>query len=186
MEEDLYRLLGGVGALAFVLEGVVVPVSIAAHILLFLVFQRLAPRRDALLWLVTAGAASLLTSALLGVTPIRLLLALYPFSREDALVVTAFWLISAWFYWNIATAVFRRSGVVSAALYALGAGLFPIRLGFLLISAGILLMGALFFKTGFEMLQQRGGAGQPGGVAPGGSVNHYQKHHVVVYDVAVA
>jgi hypothetical protein len=27
-EEDLYRLLGGVGALAFVLEGVVLPVSI--------------------------------------------------------------------------------------------------------------------------------------------------------------
>jgi hypothetical protein len=34
-EEDLYRLLGGVGALAFVLEGVVLPVSIAAHVMLF-------------------------------------------------------------------------------------------------------------------------------------------------------
>ncbi len=46
MEEDLYRLLGGIGALAFLLEGVVLPVSIAAHVLLILVFRRFAPLRD--------------------------------------------------------------------------------------------------------------------------------------------
>jgi hypothetical protein len=49
MEEDLYRLLSSVGALTFVLEGVVLPVSITAHALLFLVFRKFAPLRDSLL-----------------------------------------------------------------------------------------------------------------------------------------
>ncbi len=49
MEEDLYRLLGGVGALAYLLEGVVLPVSTAAHDLLFLVFRKFTPLKDTLL-----------------------------------------------------------------------------------------------------------------------------------------
>jgi len=69
MEEDLYRLLGGMGALTFVLEGVVLPVSIAAHVLLFLVFRKFAPLRDSLLWFAAAGAASVLTSTLLAIIP---------------------------------------------------------------------------------------------------------------------
>jgi hypothetical protein len=174
-EGDLYRLLGGVGALAFVLEGVVLPVSIAAHVLLFLVFRRFAPLRDSLFWFAAAGAASILTSTLLGITPVRLLLAPYPFEREAALTAAAAWLISAWFYWNIATAVFRRAGLASAALYTLGAGLFPLRIGFLFIAAAFLLLAYLFFKTGLEALQQKGGVGQPSHVTPGGSVGHQQK-----------
>jgi len=128
MEEDLYRHLGGVGALAFVLEGVVLPVTIAAHVLLFLVFRKFAPLRDSLLWFAAAGAASILTSTLLGITPVRLLLAPHPLEREAALTA-ATWLISAWFYWNIATAVFKKAGLASAALYTLGAGLSPLRNG---------------------------------------------------------
>jgi hypothetical protein len=174
-EEDLYKLLGGVGALAFVLEGVVLPVSIAAHVLLFLVFRKFAPLRDSLLWFAAAGAASILTSTLLGITPVRLLLAPYPFEREAALIAAAAWLISAWFYWNIATAVFRGAGLASAALYTLGAGLFPLRIGFVLIAAAFFLLAYLFFKTGPEMLQQKGGVGQPSHEAPGGSVGHQQK-----------
>jgi hypothetical protein len=174
-EEDLYRLLGGVGALAFVLEGVVLPVSIAAHVLLFLVFRRFAPLRDSLLWFAAAGAASILTSTLLGITPVRLLLAPYPFEREAALTAAAAWLISAWFYWNIATAVFKKAGLASAALYTLGAGLFPMRIGFLLIAAAFLLLAYLFFKTGLEALQQKGGIRQPSHVTPGSSVGHQQK-----------
>jgi hypothetical protein len=77
-EEDLYRLLGGVGALAFVLEGVVLPVSVAAHALLCLVFRKFAPLRDLQLWFTAAVAASILTSTPLGITPVRLLLALTP------------------------------------------------------------------------------------------------------------
>jgi hypothetical protein len=171
-EEDLYRLLGGVGALAFVLEGVVLPVSIAAHVLLFLVFRKFAPLRDSLLWFAAAGAASILTSTLLGITPVRLLLAPYPFEREAALTAAAAWLISAWFYWNIATAVFKRAGLASAVLYTLGAGLFPLRIGFVFIAAAFLLLAYLFFKTGLEVLQEKGGVGQPSHVAPGGSVGH--------------
>jgi hypothetical protein len=68
-EEDLYRLLGGIGALAFVLEGVVHPVTIAAHVLLFLVFRKFAQPRDSPLWFAAAGAASILTSTLLAITP---------------------------------------------------------------------------------------------------------------------
>jgi len=69
MEEDLYRLLGGVGALTFVLEGVAPPVSIATHALLFLPFRKFAPLRDSLIWFAAAGAASILTSTLLAITP---------------------------------------------------------------------------------------------------------------------
>jgi len=116
MEEDLYRLLGGIGALTFVLEGVVLPVSIAAHVLLFLVFRKFAPLRDSLLWFAAAGAASVLTSTLLAITPVRLLLAPYPFEREAALTAAAAWLISAWLYWNIARGVKRCGTCESAAL----------------------------------------------------------------------
>jgi len=116
MEEDLYRLLGGVGALTFVLEGVVLPVSIAAHDLFFLVFRRFAPLRDSLLWFAAAGAASVLTSTLLAITPVRLLLAPYPFEREAALTAATAWLISAWLYWNIARGVKRCGTCESAAL----------------------------------------------------------------------
>ena len=104
--------------MAFVLEGVVLPVSIAAHIMLFLVFRRFAPLKDTLLWFAAAGAASILTSTLLGITSVRLLLAPYLFEREAALTAAA------------------------------------------------------AFKTGLEMLQQKGGVGQPSHVAPGGSVGH--------------
>ena len=48
--------------MTFVLEGEVLPVSIATHVLLFLVFRKFAPLRDSLLWLAAAGAASILTS----------------------------------------------------------------------------------------------------------------------------
>jgi hypothetical protein len=68
---------------------VVLPVSIAAHVLLFLVFRRFAPLRDSLLWFAAAEAASILTSTLLGITPVRLLLAPYPFEREAALTAAA-------------------------------------------------------------------------------------------------
>jgi len=171
-EEGLYRLLGGVGALAFILEGVVLPVSIAAHVLLFLVFRRLAPFKDTLLWFATAGTASILTSVLLGLTPVRLLVAPYPFEREAALTVAAAWLISAWFYWNIATAIFQKRGLLSAALYTLGAGLFALRIGFLFISLAALLLAVMFFKTGLEILQQSDRAGEPPDVPHDGSVYH--------------
>ncbi len=82
MEKDLYRLLGNVGALAPLLEGVVLPVTLAA------------PLRDSLLWFAAAGAASILTSNVQGITPVRLLLAPYPFEMEVALTAAA-WLISA-------------------------------------------------------------------------------------------
>ncbi len=82
----------------------------------------------------------------------RLLLAPYPFERETA---AAAWLISAWLYWNIATAVFRRAGLASAALYR--AGLFPLRMGLVFIAAAFLLPAYLFFKTGLEALQEKGG-----------------------------
>ncbi len=91
MEEDLYRLLGGIGTLAFVLEGVVLPVSIAAHVLLYLVFRRFAPLRDSLLWFAAAGATFILTSILLDITPVRLLLAPYPFEREAALTAAVYY-----------------------------------------------------------------------------------------------
>jgi hypothetical protein len=156
--------------LAFVLEGVVLPVSIAAHVLLFLVFRKFAPLKDTLLWFAAAGAASILTSTLLGITPVRLLLAPYSFEREAALTAAATWLIPAWFYWNIATAVFWRAGLASAALYR--AGLFPLRIGFVFIAFAFLLLAYLFFKTDLEALQEKGGVGQPSHVAPGGSVGH--------------
>ncbi len=87
----------------------------------------------------------------------RLLLAPYPFEREAALTATA-WLISAWFYWNIATAVFKRAGLASVALYR--AGLFPLRIGFVFIAAAFPLLAYLFFKTGLEALQEKGGVGK--------------------------
>jgi hypothetical protein len=93
--------------------------------------------------------------------------------REGAALTAAAWLISAWFYWNIATAVYRRAGLASAALYR--AGLFPLRIGFVFIAAAFLLLAYLFFKTGLEALQEKGGVGQPSHVAPGGSVDHQQK-----------
>ncbi len=135
----------------------VLPVSIAAHVLLILVFRRFAPLRDSLLWFAAVGAASILTSTLLGITPVRLLLAPYPFEREADLGAAA-WLISAWFYWNIATAVFRRAGLASAVLYR--AGLFPLRIGFVFIAAAFLLLAYLFFKTGLGALQGKGGVGK--------------------------
>ncbi len=173
MEKELYRLLGGVGALAFILEGVLLPVSIAAHVLLFIVFQKLGRLRDALLWFATAGSASILTAVSLGVTPVRLLIAPYPVEKEALMAVASAWLLSAWFYWNIASALFKKAGVISAALYTLGAGLFPVRLGFLLIAAAFLLLALLFFKTGLEVAPQRGGAGQPSHVAADNPINHH-------------
>jgi hypothetical protein len=88
------------------------------------------------------------------------------------LTAAAAWLISAWFYWNIATAVFKKAVLASAALFTLGAGLFPLRIGFVFIAVAFLLLAYLFFKTGLEMLQQKGGVRQPSHVAPGGSVDH--------------
>jgi hypothetical protein len=67
--------------LAFVLEGVVLPISIAANDLLFLVFRKFAPLRDSPLWFAAAGAASILTLILLGITPVRLTPAPHPFER---------------------------------------------------------------------------------------------------------
>ncbi len=99
----------------------------------------------------------------------RLLLAPYPFERETA----AAWLISAWLYWNIATPVFRRTGLDSAALYR--PGLSPLRMGFVFIAAAFHLPAYLFFKTSLKALQQKGGVGQPSHVTPGGFVDHQQK-----------
>ncbi len=88
----------------------------------------------------------------------RLLLAPYPFEREAALTAAAAWLISAWFYWNIATAVFRRADLASATLYR--AGLFPLRISFVFIAAAFHLLAYLFFKTSLEALQEKGGVGK--------------------------
>lgn len=173
MERELYRLLGGIGALAFIVEGVVLPVSIAAHVLLFIVFQKLARPRDALLWFGAAGSASILTAVSLGVTPVRLLTAPYPVEKEALLALASAWLLSAWFYWNISTSIFQRWGVPSAALYTLGAGLFPLRVGFILIAGALLLLALLFFKTGLEVSPERGGVGQPSHIPHGRSVHNH-------------
>jgi hypothetical protein len=94
---------------------------------------------------------------------VRLLLAPYPFEREAALTAAAAWFISAWFYWNIATAVFRRAGLTSAARYTLEAGLFPLRMGFVFIAAAFLLLTYLFFqdRPGDAPGERRSRATQP-------------------------
>jgi len=140
---------------------VLLPVSVAAHVLLFLVFRRFAPLRDSLLWFAAAGAASIFTSILLGITPVRLLLAPYPFEREAALTAAAAWFISAWFYWNIATAVFRRAGLASAALYTLETGLFPLRIGFVFIAAAFLLLTYLFSRQAWRRFRRKAESGNP-------------------------
>jgi hypothetical protein len=45
--------------------------------------------------------------------------------------------------------------LASAALYTLGAGLFPLRICFVFIAAAFLLLAYLFFKTGLEALQEK-------------------------------
>jgi hypothetical protein len=51
--------------------------------------------------------------------------------------------------------VFKRAGLASAALYTLGAGLFPLRICFVFIAAAFHLLAYLFFKTGLEALQEK-------------------------------
>lgn len=143
-EIRLWQLLGLIGALAFVLEGIFLPVSLAAHIILFFVFRKLAGGKTPLLWLALSAIASISTAFYLGVTPVRMMLAPYP--AENAYAVGILWLISAWFYWDIATR-FGRLGFASSLLYALGAGLFAMRIGWLIMAAGVLTLALHFART---------------------------------------
>lgn len=59
------------------------------------------------------------------------------------------------------TPVFRRADLAPSIPYALGAGLFPLRIGFLLTTLSLLTLAALFLKTGIEMLHQKRGSGDP-------------------------
>ncbi|AEA12562.1 putative respiratory chain protein [Thermoproteus uzoniensis 768-20] len=142
VEKKLAYLVGMVGAFTFPVEGVLLPVSIASHIVLFITFAWLADVRRAAVWMGTASAATLSTWALLGTNPVRILLALTPFSSQNMPVVAGLWLLSAWFYWDVVRLLERSSWTLaSAVLYVLGAGLLPYKIGSVFLSAAFVVLG---------------------------------------------
>ncbi|WP_148682685.1 hypothetical protein [Pyrobaculum ferrireducens] len=146
-EARLYHLLGVVGALAFCVEGVFLPISLAAHVLLLLSFRRLSTGPSPYAWFVSASTASLMTALALGTTPLRMLVTPYPYEPGNAVAVALLWLASGWFYWDVARSIDTGPlGRGSAVAYVLGAGLFPVRIGWMLVIAAMVMLALALLR----------------------------------------
>ena len=160
MEVGLIRLLGFLGALVFVLEGIMIPVSLAAHIILYLVFRMAAHHlnvrslnRDALLWFITASFATIATYIITRSTPMVLVLGIlgYLVPREQLAALSLVWLVSAAFYWNLTEKMRRFTGrnsfTVSAVLYVAGSIAFTVYLGALILAASFFVLAYSFYTS---------------------------------------
>ncbi len=160
MEVGLIRLLGFLGALVFVLEGIMIPVSLAAHIILYIVFRMAAQylnvqslNRDTLLWFITASFATVVTYVVTRSTPMVLVLGVLGYSvpREQLAVLSMVWLVSALFYWNITEKMRRFTGkasfTVSAILYVAGSVAFTVYLGAPVLAAAFFTLAYAFYTS---------------------------------------
>ncbi|AAL63415.1 possible respiratory chain protein [Pyrobaculum aerophilum str. IM2] len=132
-DPSLIKVFGFIGALSFILEGLLLPVSIAAHILLLLAFRwassyfgKISIFRKAFVWFITAVAGSIAIAATLKLT----LLSLYLGGRME-LWVGILWAASALPFWLLVAEMSRISkiGLFTYSGYTYAAGATAMALG---------------------------------------------------------
>ncbi|MEM1597421.1 MAG: respiratory chain protein [Pyrobaculum sp.] len=151
-DPSLIKIFGFVGALSFILEGVLLPVAVAAHIILLLVFWWAARHFGdgkivlaAGLWFATAVAASFTTAISLRLT----FLTAFMTQADVPPLVGAAWIASSAPYVYLMWHMYKNSKVGdflhSAAAYVAGSALVVAKIGVLvLIYAFIPLAFALY------------------------------------------
>ena len=151
---SLAKVFGFVGALSFVVEGILLPVTPAAHVILFASYlwamRRfcIERRRHLALWVATAIAASAATLYATGMTPVNLLFRRAPL--EALALVALLWGISALPFYAVNDPLYKATGDYKFRLawisYAAGATLFVANVGFIALAYAFLVLALAFLN----------------------------------------
>lgn len=147
------KIFGFIASLSFILEGIFIPISPAAHIMFLMIYKWLSALdgrmfKYAVYWAVSAVIASLSTFYLTGSTPITLLL--FTYSTSTLAYLAALWSASALFFVLLMRALEGVFGLwhfrAAAVAYSLGCPLFMARVGPLFLAYSFLVLSLAFLR----------------------------------------
>ncbi|MFN3803833.1 MAG: respiratory chain protein [Pyrobaculum sp.] len=148
------KVFGVVGALSFIIEGILLPVAVVAHIFLLLASRWMAYYYNnrqiytmGLFWFATALTASLTTAAALRLTIITAFLTNSPYLAH----VAAAWIVTTVPFYILMERAYKATGVglfkAAGMVYVAGAALFYLKAGVFLLAYAFVLLGVAMSKV---------------------------------------